>query len=163
MVVALLCCCNGDPSDWSLLHRTAPRLLHAPDSLTRDPPVFATIVPYSLAISQLVRKAHVHLENEIACISLNPPSNQPTSVADTVTTAMECEEGSKLDALVAVGMWTDMTVSLAIRVVLGPDACRLWSRGSARTIVVLPSYGVRCFDINALSALIYLKLKQLLA
>lgn len=62
-----------------------------------------------------MQKAHAHLEHEIACISLNPPSNQPLSVAGAVATAMESEEGSKLDALVAVGMWTDMTVSSGIR------------------------------------------------
>ncbi|CAM9095121.1 unnamed protein product [Ectocarpus sp. 4 AP-2014] len=61
---------------------------------------------------KLVQKARVQLDNEIACISLNPPSNQPVSNADPATAAMECDEESKLDSLVAVGMWTDMTVRL---------------------------------------------------
>lgn len=65
-------------------------------------------------IEQLVQKAHVRLENEIACISLNPTSNQPVSHPEPASAAMECDEGSKLDSLVAVGMWTDMTVSLAM-------------------------------------------------
>lgn len=60
-----------------------------------------------------MEKAHVQLENEIACISLNPPSNQPLPVAEPAA-AMECDEGGNLDSLVAVGMWTDMTVSSTI-------------------------------------------------
>ena len=62
-------------------------------------------------IEQLMQKAQVRLENEIACISLNPTSNQPV-LPEPTSAAMECDEGSKLDSLVAVGMWTDMTVSL---------------------------------------------------
>lgn len=65
---------------------------------------------HDCTISQLVQKARVQLDNEIACISLNPPSNQPVSNAEPATAAMECDEESKLDSLVAVGMWTDMTV-----------------------------------------------------
>ncbi len=61
-----------------------------------------------------MQKAHVRLENEIACISLNPTSNQPVSHPEPASAAMECDEGSKLDSLVAVGMWTDMTVSPAM-------------------------------------------------
>lgn len=63
-----------------------------------------------------MQKAHIDLENEIACISLNPPSNQPESTAEPASGAMDCDEGSKLDSLVAVGMWTDMTVSSATHV-----------------------------------------------
>lgn len=61
-------------------------------------------------MSQLVQKAYVKLENEIACISLNPPSNQPLSATESSGAAMQHDEESKLDSLVAVGMWTDMTV-----------------------------------------------------
>lgn len=38
--------------------------------------------------------------------------------------------------------------------VLERDVCRSWSRGSARTTVVLPSCWIRCFDMNALTVLI---------
>lgn len=68
-------------------------------------------------IEQLMQKAQVRLENEIACISLNPTSNQPV-LPEPTSAAMECDEGSKLDSLVAVGMWTDMTVSLMHTVVV---------------------------------------------
>ncbi|CAM9422865.1 unnamed protein product, partial [Hapterophycus canaliculatus] len=64
------------------------------------------------AAKKLVQKARVQLENEVACISLNPKSNQAMSTAEPAATAMECDEESKLDSLVAVGMWTDMTVRL---------------------------------------------------
>lgn len=114
-----MCYYNGDRSNGLLLRRTVLAFSpHVGLHNSRSSSVFAATVSYSLAISQLVQKAHAHLENEIACISLNPPSNQPSSVADAVTTAMECEEGSKLDALVAVGMWTDMTVSSTIHTVV---------------------------------------------
>lgn len=86
---------------------------------------------------QLVPKAQMKLENEIACISLNPPSNQPVSEAEPDLAAMETDEGREeqpLDSLVAVGTWTDMTVRyvaldcrsrIAHRVVLFSSCCQM--------------------------------------
>lgn len=74
-----------------------------------------SIAPATLALAccllQLVHKATTQLDNEIACISLNPPSNQLSPGAISDAEAMETHEDRQLDSLVAVGMWTDMTVS----------------------------------------------------
>ncbi|CAM9860641.1 unnamed protein product [Discosporangium mesarthrocarpum] len=69
---------------------------------------------------KLVEDAHVKLENEIACLSLNPQNNQSPMELDTegamqvdgVLGGGDATKSAELDALVAVGMWTDMTVRL---------------------------------------------------
>lgn len=66
-----------------------------------------------LLFDQLVQKAQIKLENEIACISLNPTSNQLVTDLEPDAAAMESDDGKQeqlLDSLVAVGTWTDMTV-----------------------------------------------------
>lgn len=71
------------------------------------------IVSNLLLFDQLLQKAQIKLENEIACISLNPTSNQPVTDSESDAAAMDSDEGKQeqlLDSLVAVGTWTDMTV-----------------------------------------------------
>ncbi|CAM9125233.1 unnamed protein product [Choristocarpus tenellus] len=71
------------------------------------------------SLKKLVEEAHAKLENEIACLSLNPSNNHSTHELDLENAmpvdGVEVNNSSKsaeLDALVAVGMWTDMTVRL---------------------------------------------------
>ncbi|CAM9656294.1 unnamed protein product, partial [Phaeothamnion confervicola] len=73
------------------------------------------------ASRRLVEAAHVTLEHEIACISINPAANTAAAAGAPKGDSMAYDDnGGSGDGLVAVGMWTDNTVRLLSLPALAP-------------------------------------------
>ncbi|KAG5189499.1 hypothetical protein JKP88DRAFT_353064 [Tribonema minus] len=114
------------------------------------------------AARSLAQRAAVQLEHEIACLSLNPRANTAPAEAaaeQALGDDMAVDEGggaaarqpgnpAQLDHMLAVGLWTDLTVRLLSLTADLSELARVSLGGDTQARSVLLPIGLNCFVSN---------------